>query len=174
VKIVLRSLPAVPLGVAVWVAVVLAGGVFSAAAAPPPPAPMAGASERMIFAKEAARELWAGQFPPPAMFWTPDINDVLKMERELPAFLRRAVKKVEGAAAKPEPLWKRAPAYQRQYFGMVEKGHWIVYGNFFCDAHGKDWRSQPVLVKDGGDCYFQVRYDPKTSRFFGLSVNGEA
>jgi len=133
-----------------------------------------GASDRMIFAKEAARELWAGQFPPPAMFWTPDIGDVIKMERDLPAFLRRAVKKAgEGAAAR-EPLWKRAPRYQRQYFGMVEKGHWIVYGNFFCDAHGKDWRSQPVMVKDGGDCYFQVQYDPKTSRFFGLSVNGEA
>jgi len=71
-------------------------------------------------------------------------------------------------------MWKQMGRYKRQYFGLVRDGRWIVYGNFFCDAHGKDWLAQPVTVKDGGDCYFQVEYEPKTGRFSNLSVNGEA
>jgi len=147
-------------------------------AMPSPPAakaaPVPGAEDRMIFAKEAARELWAFQFPPPAMFWTPEIADVLKMERRLPAFLRHERKPPRGAAAGRQPLWKRVASYKRQYFGLVRQGRWIVRANFFCDAAGKDWRREPVVGKDGGDCYFQVEYDPKTGRFSDLTVNGDA
>jgi hypothetical protein len=139
--------------------------------AKPPP----GAADRMIFPKEAARELWAAQFPPPAMFWTPLLDDVMKMERQLPAFLRREGRAGRLHNEKPAPLWKRVAGYKRQYFGLVEKGRSIVYGNFFCaDGGDKDWQRRPVDVDDGGDCYFQVRYDPKTGRFFALSVNADA
>jgi hypothetical protein len=112
--------------------------------AKPPP----GAADRMIFPKEAARELWAEQFPPPAMFWTPLLDDVLKMERQLPAFLRREGRAGRLHNEKPAPLWN--------------------------DGGGADWQRRPVDVDDGGDCYFQVRYDPKTGRFFALSVNADA
>jgi hypothetical protein len=146
-------------------ATALAVAVVALGGAPPPPAgPPPGYADRMIFAKEAARELWASRFPPPAMFWTPEIADVLKLERLLPAYLRRAHK----------PVWKRVASYKRQYFGLVKKGRWIVHASFFCDAHGKDWRSLPVIVKDGGDCYFEVEYDPKTGRFSQLAINGGA
>jgi hypothetical protein len=163
-------------------AALVASAAFAAAAlgaslAGAAPAPDPGAVKRMIFAKEAARELWAAQFPPPAMFWTPAIADVVKLERRLPAFLRRsrqAQQAPQPAGDKREPLWKRVPGYQRQYFGLVKQGRWIVRANFFCDAHGKDWQREPVMVKDGGDCYFQLEYDPKTGRFSELAINGEA
>ena len=167
------------LPVAALAAALTLAAAASSDGAPPPAAkgpakPPPGAADRMIFAKEAARELWAAQFPPPAMFWTPLLDDVMKLERQLPAFLRR-----EGQAGrlhneKPAPLWKRVAGYKRQYFGLVEKGRSIVYANFFCNGLGTDWQRRPVDVDDGGDCYFQVRYDPHTGRFFDLSVNGDA
>jgi len=177
-----HRLPAAALAAALTLAAAASSDGAPPLAAPRSPAPAAkglakpppGAADRMIFAKEAARELWAAQFPPPAMLWTPLLDDVMKLERQLPAFLRR-----EGRAGRlhneqPAPLWKRVAGYKRQYFGLVEKGRSIVYGNFFCDGGGTDWQRRPVDVDDGGDCYFQVRYDPKTGRLFDLSVNGDA
>jgi hypothetical protein len=175
-----HRLPAAALAAAL---ALFAAASRSDGAPPAPPAPPAakglakpppGAADRMIFPKEAARELWAEQFPPPAMFWTPLLDDVLKMERQLPAFLRREGRARRLHNERPVPLWKRVAGYKRQYFGLVEKGRSIVYGNFFCDGGGTDWQRRPVDVDDGGDCYFQVRYDPKTGRFFALSVNADA
>jgi hypothetical protein len=46
--------------------------------------------------------------------------------------------------------------------------------NFFCDVFGLDIETEPVVVEDGGDCYFRVTFDPERGRFSDLDVNGEA
>jgi hypothetical protein len=48
-----------------------------------------------------------------------------------------------------------------------------VWGNFFCRPPRADWRHEPVLVDDGGDCFFQLEYDVDAGRFSNLLVNGE-
>jgi hypothetical protein len=66
------------------------------------------------------------------------------------------------------------PDYKRQYLGILENGEQIIYANFFCDATFEEWRQEFVLVNDGGDCFFQVKYNVATGEFYDFSVNGEA
>jgi hypothetical protein len=110
-------------------------------------------------------------WPRPSGVWTPTAEDIAQLEADLPAFLRTA----QNPWLRPDPpIWDREPDYMRQYLGIVENGNEIIYANFFCDPHDFDWRSAYYFVNDGGDCYFQVKYNPQTREFFDLSVNGEA
>ena len=40
--------------------------------------------------------------------------------------------------------------------------------------HRKDWTRKPIVVEDGGDCYFRIEYDSQTHTFSHLEINGEA
>jgi hypothetical protein len=130
--------------------------------------------DTVIFSAEQAEamevKLWIEGSVPIEGFWTPEPTQVLALERALPAFL----------AEHPE-LFRRDPppseslaAYRGQYIGIVEEGQRLIYGNYFCDAGSHDWQQEMILVDDGGDCFFQVRYDPATGAFREIRVNGEA
>ena len=100
--------------------------------------------------------------------WTPGSSAITELEAALPAFLKSA-----PPERSPE-LWKKLPDYKRQYVGLLIKGHKTIYANYFCRASGdSDWTKAPVLVDDGGDCYFQVQYDVESKAFSDLQVNGE-
>jgi hypothetical protein len=103
--------------------------------------------------------------------WTPTAADVAQLEADLPAFLQGA--QHAWLRADP-PIWERAPGYMRQYLGIVQDDTQLIYANFFCTADGDDWRTVFVFVMDGGDCYFQLKYNPQTREFSAFSVNGEA
>lgn len=110
-------------------------------------------------------------YPQPEGVWTPIAADVAKLEADLLTFLQTA----EDPWLRPDPpIRERVPNYMRQYLGIVEEGEQIIYANFFCNSHEIDWHNDYVFVLDGGDCYFQVKYNPATGEFFDLSVNGEA
>jgi hypothetical protein len=146
----------------------------SAPTAAPPTATPVAQSERspngVIFSAEQAEV----QFPSIGMqvegTWTPTDADVARLEAALPDFLRTA----EDPWLMPDPpIWERAPEYKRQYLGIIEAGEQVIYANFFCSDH-ENWQEQVVFVLDGGDCYFQVKYNPQTDEFYDLSVNGQA
>lgn len=101
-------------------------------------------------------------------YWTPRAEDVARLEAALAPFLR------ESPAARAPDLWKRLPEYTRQYVGIIEGGRARILVNAFCDDLGLDWRTTPVAVVDGGDCFFQVTYDIGSGAFADLMVNGEA
>jgi hypothetical protein len=103
--------------------------------------------------------------------WTPTAADVAQLEADLPAFLQGA--QDEWLRTDP-PIWERASDYMRQYLGIVEDDTQLIYANFFCAADHDDWRTTFVFVMDGGDCYFQLKYNPQTREFSAFSVNGEA
>jgi hypothetical protein len=124
----------------------------------------------VIFSAEQAEV----QFPSIGMqvegTWTPTDADVARLETVLPEFLRTT----ENPMWEPEPpIWERAPDYKRQYMGLIENGEQVIYANFFCSDH-ENWQEEIVFVLDGGDCYFQVKYNPQTDEFYDLSVNGQA
>ena len=64
--------------------------------------------------------------------------------------------------------------YNRQYVGIILDGKKMVYANYFCDSLETEWSKDFVFVLDGGDCYFQFKYDPDSAEFFDLQVNGSA
>ena len=101
-------------------------------------------------------------------FWTPSVDDVLKLEEGIAEYLSHNPTQFYDQA----PVWERLDEYQRQYIGLERDGGKIIYGNFFCDNLGKDWRQELVAVLDGGECYFQVEYDVGSGMFIKLWVNG--
>ena len=72
------------------------------------------------------------------------------------------------------PVWEQLDNYQHQYIGYEKNGKRIIYGNYFCDNLGKDWKQEIVMVLDGGDCFFKVEYDVDSGEFVRLRVYGEA
>ena len=105
--------------------------------------------------------------------WEPTAGDIECAEKRIPEFLR----------AKDPELGSRLGDYVRQYFGLVAGGHRIVECSFIhrkaewteAPVHGIDhylrYMGAPSLVVDGGDYYFQLRYDPGTDICSDLHVN---
>jgi len=112
-----------------------------------------------------------GRSSPP---WTPALDDALALEKALPDHLRRELAGQRRDPKSKPPLWERARSYKRQYVGVQTKGRRVVFANFFCNDFGRNWRTEPIVVHDGGDCYFTVEYDVDKGTFSKLMINGEA
>jgi hypothetical protein len=83
-------------------------------------------------------------------------------------------KAAESCCPQPVPLSQRAPAYKRQYVGVLDRGRRLIHASFFCEAPQGDWHHTAVDVDDGADCYLQVDYDVRRRRFASIAVNGGA
>ncbi len=103
----------------------------------------------------------------PGPYWTPSQEQVDKLEKKLPAYLKDQLK------SHSEPLRIDLSKYKRQYFGYSLNGKKVIYVNAFCDYFDY-WKTTFVFVFDGGQCFFQAAYDPETYKFLSFSVNGEA
>lgn len=105
--------------------------------------------------------------------WTPQPADVIQLEAGLDTFLR-STNDADANFRQSPPIWERLPTYKRQYFGIIDNNQRIIFANFFCDDFGIDFHQELVVVDDGGDCFFGVKFDLETGIFFDLYVNGEA
>lgn len=136
---------------------------------PPPPAQRS--SNGVIFTVEQTEEYRTWLDTQVEDVWLPTDADVAALEAALPSFLRTA----EHPWLRPDPpIWERLPDYQRQYLGIIENGEQVIHANFFCDTLGIDWQEEYVLVEDGGDCFFRVKYQVERGEFYDFDVNGEA
>lgn len=132
--------------------------------------------ERAIFTAEAARKSWASlyRFRSGSTPWTPALDDVLALEKALPDYIRGEFTRQRRQLKSKNPLWERAKTYKRQYVGIRYKARRAVYANFFCTDFGVNWRTEPIGVDDGGDCFFTVEYDVDKGTFSNFIVNGKA
>lgn len=65
--------------------------------------------------------------------------------------------------------------YKRQYLPVInEKGEKEVWVNCFCRTDNMDWKNNIVSVRDGGNCYFNLKINLSLKTYYGLVVNGEA
>jgi hypothetical protein len=127
----------------------------------------------VIFSAERARYQGIGTFvgnSQTAEHWTPSESDILALENGLGAFLENNPDRFSEGT----PVWERLDEYNRQYIGIILDGKKIIYANFFCESTGRDWITEFIFVLDGGDCYFQFKYDVDSGEFFDLQVNGVA
>ncbi len=46
----------------------------------------------------------------------------------------------------------------------------MVFASFFCETNRQDWTRKPIAVDDGGDCFFQLQFDPEKHAFSGLII----
>jgi hypothetical protein len=65
--------------------------------------------------------------------------------------------------------------YKRQYICYItKKGEKIVYVNCFCGSMNIDWHKQMMIVQDGGNCFFNLKINLSTQKYFDFMVNGYA
>lgn len=65
--------------------------------------------------------------------------------------------------------------YKRQYMPTINsKGEKEVWVNCFCGQWDKSSRTNPVIVMDGGNCFFNLKINLTTGQYYELIVNGEA
>jgi hypothetical protein len=95
-------------------------------------------------------------------YWTPVPSDVLELARVMREQLQRRNPRVAS----------RLREYRFQVVGEVRGGKRLLFVNGFCSSRA-DWRERPVLVRDGGDCYFHLSFDPTAGTITEVVVNGE-
>ena len=66
--------------------------------------------------------------------------------------------------------------YSLQFLGIDAEGRKRVFVNAFCGIVGDrdEWQTHLAIVADGGTCFWHVTYDPATSKFSDLEINGRA
>jgi hypothetical protein len=65
--------------------------------------------------------------------------------------------------------------YKRQYVCVINpKSEKVVWVNCMCCPFDPEWRKSISEMKDGGNCYFNLKIDLTNRRCFDLTVNGEA
>ncbi len=100
--------------------------------------------------------------------WEPD----RQLVRELKAQLEPYVKATAKAQGRELRNWSE---YIFQYQGLEEKGRKYVLVNAICHRD-RDWNLEQriIFVRDGGPCFFNLRFDPKRKRYYDLAINGYA
>jgi hypothetical protein len=88
-------------------------------------------------------------------YWTPDLTDVEAAEAALFAD--------QGELA-----------HFRQYAGIEQDGQRKILINGFCDSMNLNWYRSPMIVMDGGDCFFNAEYDVETDEIESFYFNGDA
>ena len=109
---------------------------------------------------------------------------------EIETILKRSIDDYNSETEKPfEAINKEHPEYKlasknfiidltrykRQYVATINsKGQKEVWVNCFCDTWNRDWKKYLIFVKDGGNCYFNLKINLATGQYYELRVNGEA
>jgi hypothetical protein len=107
-------------------------------------------------------------FPRGVRYWTPSESDVLMAENELVPFLQKS------KDPRVAEILKTLKTYKRQYAGVILSDQKQIYINVLCETFALDWRRRPVVVSDGGPCYFNLRFSTDTKTFSDFYVNGRA
>ena len=132
---------------------------------------MAGCDQRTELTRGVIMSTSNGQYLPWSVDgkategWDPSPGEIKKLEPILLQYIEK----------QNADIFDKIENYRCQYFGIIVDGHERVYCNYFWfTKHDTNWRTQPVVVDDGGDRYFQIEYDLDSNRCVHFSVNGEA
>jgi hypothetical protein len=99
--------------------------------------------------------------------WSPTQPDAKRASDGVPNFLKSASPKI---AAKFD-------GYYGQLYGVTDNGDKKIRLMFFCHLDSimvDHWTQNAFLVNDGGDCYFEVDFDPSADAYSNFRANGEA
>ncbi len=115
----------------------------------------------VVIPRQEARELMGDN---QQGIWLPSEERLAEAERAM-----RGVAKVDhrGETVRPE-----LDGY-RQYLGFIEDGDRKIAINSFC-TEISSWRSQYVMVMDGGNCFWGAVYNVDTGEVEGVRINGDA
>jgi hypothetical protein len=100
--------------------------------------------------------------------WQPTTSQVEVLESNL-----SLISSLRSGGAPNGTRIEHPERYYRQYLAVLRGGHALIFVNSLCDIkYNTDWRTHIAVVMDGGNCFWQAWYDPTTSKFSELMVNG--
>lgn len=130
------------------------------------PEPDAYLRQQVIFSAQTAEAQNLGVFVGNVdSYWTPTESNINAMFVALIQYLE---------ATRETEIRENYDSYQHQHFGYIMDGQQYIYGNYFCDSFGVDWRNTFVAVDDGGSCFFQAIYDVSANEITQVYINGTA
>jgi len=136
------------------------------------PQPLIPSAQVAVFSGTHAQSLVQYLFSPQSamskLVLTAPLNVELEaMLERLPIFL----------ATRAPRIQQKLSHYYLQIACHVQNGERTIVINAFHESslgHFPAWKSEPVVVDDGGDSYWRLHYTVRNGKFFGLQVNGEA
>ncbi len=155
----------------ILLSLLLTAGCVEPQGGAPGPAPATGPADAVVMPASAIPQLLAqcSRDAPDAGqgTWSPSWADVAALEAALPAAL--AASSMGKALQSPTP----PEGWRRQYVGYVRNDRRLVYGNFYPSRDEiPNWRTEPVIVCDGGPAFFGVEYDARARRILRVDFNG--
>ena len=106
-------------------------------------------------------------FPIAGGTWTPDQSAVAQLRATLQPYI---VAQARDQRRKLQP-WS---SYSFQFQGRSNAGVNFIFVNAFCSAPDAYAAKRFLQVLDGGTCFFELKYNPKTKTFYDLWFNGVA
>ena len=99
-------------------------------------------------------------------YWTPSAEDIKHLELN---FLRVTKLKARG-----NKTISSLDNFVIQYIGVLRDKKKFIYINAFylVDPITEKWQTRPIVICDGGDYFWGVLFNPKTSQFLQLEFNG--
>jgi hypothetical protein len=106
-------------------------------------------------------------------FWVPSEKEIMMIDAQ---FLRVMDIKSKGCCL-PGRKIQKLDDFAFQYIGVTIHGKKYVYVNsFYKDKENEslytNWKTEPIVMCDGGDHYWGVLFDLNRLRFRNLSING--
>jgi hypothetical protein len=92
--------------------------------------------------------------------WTPSKTQIDQLESKFPAF-KRTLKRPKAQLS----------SFYRYYAGFIAGGRKIIYVDLF-PKPSLAWRSQGMMVCDGGEQYWGVEFEVKTGEFVNVALSG--
>ncbi len=99
--------------------------------------------------------------------WKPTKEDIQELDANLSQIAHLKSDWGSGPINHPE-------RYFRQYVAVKIAEQELIYVNAFCISPPADWQQHLHVVLDGGTCFWQAIYNPKTKKFSHLIINGRA
>jgi hypothetical protein len=89
--------------------------------------------------------------------------------------LDETVKNYNEALGNKSFAIKNLNNYKAQIVPVMNKnGEKEVWINCFCETSDIQWKEKIIMVKDGGNCYFNLKINLKTLKVYDFGVNGSA
>jgi hypothetical protein len=106
-------------------------------------------------------------------YYTPTSAEIRTLESKLPAYLESLAKGSGFPAEMCTPSFIASQRrYFRQYVGYIERTHHLIRVSTACIDRAQ-WRRDPIVAADGGNCFWRITFDEETGRFSDLDSNGE-
>jgi hypothetical protein len=108
--------------------------------------------------------------------FTPTVDEVKKFEKELERRIKEINKDRPNQGRHYGPIIdKRLNRYGRQYAGFInDKGERIIHVGLNWRRNDEEWKTDFILVFDGGSYHWTIRYNLDKDEFFHFAVNGIA